>query len=55
MHSCLSALPVLACAGAGLADVSCREVAAFVKPSGLKPPEQMPYQLLMALGTKPMQ
>jgi hypothetical protein len=39
--------------GAGLVDVSCREVGAFDKPSGMKPGERMPYELLMVLGTKP--
>ena len=41
--------------GAGLADVSCRVIGEFEKPSGTKPPERMPYELLMALGTKPTQ
>lgn len=42
-------------AGAGLTDVSCREIGVFEKPSGMKPGKCMPYELLMALGTKPAQ
>lgn len=39
-------------AGAGLTDVSCREVGAFKKPRGDDKTQQMDFQLLMCCGTK---